>query len=93
MLHLHPELVRKQSLRDFAWSDMPGDALLQVEQPVGYAWMSQDLNPAGAVGRAASADAGRGALLLDHLGHSLSAVLSQTAAMPLSTLRDGPGRG
>jgi creatinine amidohydrolase len=93
MLHLHPELVRKQALRDFAWPDTPADALLQAEQPIGYAWMSQDLNPAGAVGHAARADAGRGARLLDHLAHSLAAVLSQTAAMSLSTLRDGPGVG
>jgi creatinine amidohydrolase len=93
MLHLHPGLVRQDALRDFAWPDTAADALLQAERPVGYAWMSQDLNPAGAVGRAARADARRGARLLDHLGRSLATVLSQTAAMPLGTLRDGPEAG
>ena len=91
LLHLHPELVRREALRDFAWPAMASDALLQPERPVGYGWMSQDLNPTGAIGGAAHADAARGAHLLDHLGRSLAALLSETAAMSLITLRDGPG--
>lgn len=90
LLHLRPDLVRQDALRDFAWPDVVPDGLLGPEQPVGFAWMSQDLNSAGAIGRAARADARRGARLLDHLGHSMAALLSATAAMPLQALRDDP---
>jgi creatinine amidohydrolase len=93
LLHLHPELVRRDALRDFAWPDTAPDALLQPERPVGYGWMSQDLNPTGAVGNAAHADAERGSHLLDHLGRSLAVLLSETAAMSLDALRDGPETG
>jgi len=83
MLYLRPDLVRREALRDFATSaPMPG-AMLGPEKPVGYAWMSQDLNPAGAFGNAARADAVRGERLLDYLGARLAKLLDETAAMPL----------
>ncbi len=88
MMHLRPDLVRKEALKDFPAPVPAPDALLGPESPVGYAWMSQDLNPAGAVGKAARADADRGAQLLDHLGECLAKLLAETAAMPLAALRD-----
>ena len=62
MLHLRPDLVRHDALQNFAPPAAKPGSLLGPEQPVGYAWMSQDLNPAGAVGRASRADAERGAM-------------------------------
>lgn len=87
MLHLDPGSVRREALRDFDWPAQTDGELLGVECPVGYAWMSQDLNPAGAVGRASHADAERGAMLIEHLGRSLATLLSETAARPLIKLR------
>jgi creatinine amidohydrolase len=88
MLHLRPELVRREALRDFPAPALTPDRLLGAERPVGFAWMSQDLHPAGVVGNAARADAQRGARLLDHLAECLVRLLRETAAMPLATLRD-----
>lgn len=89
MLHLRPDLVRNEAMQDFALRNKPG-SLLGPEQPVGYAWMSQDLNPAGVVGNAARADAVRGSRLLDHLGSCLATLLLEAAAMPLTDLKNGP---
>jgi creatinine amidohydrolase len=88
MLHLDPGNVRRDALRDFDWPTPAGDGWLGAESPIGYAWMSQDLNPAGVVGRAAQADGGRGAALIAYLGRSLATLLDETAARPLTTLKD-----
>lgn len=90
MLHLRPDLVRRQALRDFAAPTTAPDGLLAPERPVGFAWMTQDLNPAGAVGNAARADARRGSELLAYLGECLARLLGETAATPLAMLNDGP---
>ena len=90
MLHLRPDLVRRAALHDFATPLARPGGLLRPERPVGFAWMSQDLNPAGAVGNAARADAERGSRLLGHLGECLARLLAETAAMPLAALIDGP---
>lgn len=95
MLHLGPDLVRQEALTDC--NGLPGrlaheNAVLGVEDPVGIGWMSQDLNPAGVVGNAADAYAERGSRLLSHLIARLVTLLQETAAMPLSTLQNGPLR-
>jgi creatinine amidohydrolase len=69
-----------------------GQALLGVEGPIGFGWMSQDLHPAGVCGDAARADAGRGVRLLDHLGGRLAALLREVAEFPLDHLGEVPGR-
>ena len=45
LLHLRADVVRHEALRDFAPPAAKPDNLLGPEQPVGCAWMSQDLNP------------------------------------------------
>ena len=90
MLHLRPDPVRREALHDFAAPPATPGSLLGPERPVGFAWMSQDLNPAGVVGNAAQADAERGSQLLGHLGECLARLLAETAAMPLAALNDGP---
>lgn len=89
MLHLRPDLVRRDEVRDFGTAAAAPGSILGPELPVGYAWMSQDLNHEGAIGNAARADAARGECLLDYLGARLAALLDETAAMPLTILRDG----
>jgi creatinine amidohydrolase len=90
MLHLHPSLVRREHLQDF--EGLPAhmarrNELLGVESPVGIGWMSQDLNPAGVCGRAARADAERGAQLLHYLADRLATLIVELAETPLETLR------
>lgn len=81
MLHLRPDLVRKDRIADFATRsrDCEGAAL----SPFGaasYAWQAGDLSDTGAAGNAALADAGKGATLfgagVDALKESLSAVVA-----------------
>lgn len=84
MLHLRPDLVRREALADFP---SVGSALaarharVGVEKPVGIGWMAQDLNPHGVCGDARSADAAKGRAVLDHAVAALLQVLADTEAM------------
>jgi creatinine amidohydrolase len=94
MLHLKPELVRRAALADFpALTHEMGarNGLLGPEKPIGFGWMSQDLNEHGVCGNAARADAQRGEVLLRYLADKLVALLTECMAMPLATLRHRPG--
>jgi creatinine amidohydrolase len=90
LLHLRPDLVRKDQLQNFRglahelgeWNRMLG-----VEKPVGFAWLSEDLHPAGVSGNAARADPQRGAKHLAYLAERLTVLLAEVAATPLSILR------
>jgi creatinine amidohydrolase len=89
MLHLHPELVRRELARDFG--GLPArlaehNRLLGVEKPVGIGWLSRDLGPEGVSGNAARADAARGKAYLDHLAACLADLLAEVAATPLAML-------
>lgn len=96
MLHLHPELVRRDRARDFG--GLPArlaerNRLLGVEKPIGLGWLSGDLGPEGVTGNAARADAARGKAYLEHLAASLADLLAEVAATPLATLAGGSGAG
>jgi len=93
MLHLRPDLVRKDALRNFA--GLPREmaarnAWLGAEKPIGFGWMSQDLHPDGACGDAARADSERGAAYLQHLATALAGLLQEIAATPLSVVGNEP---
>jgi len=93
MLHLQPQLVRREALADFSTlgRDMADrNQLLGPENPVGFGWMSQDLNAQGVTGNAAGADARRGKILLDYLAQKLAVLIEEVKATPLSALRSGP---
>lgn len=90
MLHLHPELVRREKLADFAGLPQRLSATHQclgVEKPIGFGWLAQDLSPQGVCGNAAAADADRGARLLAFLADRLALLVDETAALPLDCLR------
>lgn len=92
LLHLRPDLVRVDKLQDF--QGLPeraarDHALLGVEHPVGFGWMSQDLHPAGVCGNAARADSSRGEQLLDYLAARLALLVREVADVPLDRLRTG----
>jgi len=89
LLALRPDLVRIDRLADFR--GLPEQAardyaLLGVERPVGFGWMSQDLHPAGVCGNAARADAQRGEKLLGYLADRLATLVREVADMPLDRL-------
>ncbi len=89
MLHLRPDLVRRDRQRRFAslsermavenkWLGPTGVAKL--------AWQTQDLNPDGACGDATDADAERGARVLDHAARCLAELLAEVDRFPVATL-------
>jgi creatinine amidohydrolase len=91
LLHLRPDLVRREALADF--SGLPQQLaqhnhVFGAEKPVGFGWMSQDLHPAGVLGNAARADAMRGKQLLEYLVTKLERLIEEVAAMPMETLKD-----
>lgn len=91
MLHLHPGLVRTDALTDFesiAATMARQNRWLGVEKPIGFGWKAQDLNPAGAVGNAARADAERGRAYLEHIAGSFAELLAEVAATPLGVIAD-----
>jgi creatinine amidohydrolase len=91
MLHLHPELVRVDRLRDFdsiAATLAQKNKWLGAEKPIGFGWKAQDLNPAGVAGNAARANAERGATYLAHIATSLAELLNEVAATPLGIIAD-----
>ena len=93
MLHLRPDLVRKDAVRDFISSAKDYSKhyrQLGAEAPVGFAWAAQDLNPAGVCGNAAEADADKGRAVVEHAAQKLAELLDDMRRCPLEVLRDGP---
>lgn len=83
VLHLRPELVRREALAAFPSRGAALAArggLLGVEKPVGLGWMAQDLHPAGVCGDATQASADKGAALLDHMASRLVQLLAEVEA-------------
>lgn len=93
MLHLRPELVRREALSDV--SGLPAQlaarhTLLGVERPVGIGWLASDLDASGISGNAARADAARGGEALRHLTLRLRTLCAEIATTPLSLLDRAP---
>jgi creatinine amidohydrolase len=84
MMHLAPELVRKDRLAAFPLRQgaADDDGLFGPAGRAAWAWMAQDLNAEGVVGRADRATAADGQRLVDHYARQLAAVIDRTAAMP-----------
>ncbi|MGF1610352.1 MAG: creatininase family protein [Kiloniellales bacterium] len=93
MLHLAPELVRREAIRDFpplAREMEQSFSLLSPQGPGAFAWASQDLNPAGVCGDATAASADKGAGLLEHISDGLVTLVEELQRAPLSLLRGKP---
>ena len=58
---------------------------LRAIQPIGFGWMSQDLNPAGAMGEAARARPDKGEASADHGARAFVDLLTDVAAFELET--------
>jgi creatinine amidohydrolase len=90
MMHLRPDMVRHQELRDYpAISEVieqEGD-LLRLEGGIGIGWMTQDVNPLGAIGNAAAADVETGKQEVLAAGEGLARLLSEVSHYPLDRIR------
>jgi creatinine amidohydrolase len=93
MLAGKPETVRMEQApnatpatiamgREFKW--------LGAYRPAGFAWMTQDLNPTGAVGDATLATAAKGKAALDHGAKAFVELLREIDRFDLARLREGP---
>lgn len=68
--------------REFKW--------LGAYRPAGFSWMTQDLNPTGAVGDATQAKAAKGDAALTHGAQAFVELLREVDRFDLSRLREGP---
>jgi creatinine amidohydrolase len=94
MLHLRPHLVRTDALADFASLGLELEGTLRRVGPEGeasFAWLADDLNPAGVTGNATLASPAMGARLVEHYGRILAEVILDARDFPLARLRPGPG--
>ncbi|MFO1154062.1 MAG: creatininase family protein [Rhodospirillales bacterium] len=97
MLHIAPELVRREHVRRFASaaaSIADRHRVLAVEGAAGMGWLAEDLNPAGVTGDAAAATAELGEVLLAHYAGQLATLIGEVQRLawpqPLPTMGEGP---
>ena len=87
MLHLHPDLVRREMIADF--KNRMRDIATSMNRMghsgrTGIGWKAQDLNLQGAVGNAAAATAEKGQALVDHFAGELALRLRDLADFELT---------
>lgn len=90
MLHLRPDLVRRDEARDFPslQTKLTGEYRhLRAYGAVRFGWLAQDLNPAGVVGNAKEASADKGARLLDHAARGFVELLRDVARFDAKAIR------
>ena len=93
MLAFRPDLVKMEEVRDFpsrAEDYAQHFDKLRVTQPVGFGWMSQDINTTGVVGEAHLATAQKGRAIADHVADGFISLLRDVAAFDLAGLEAGP---
>jgi creatinine amidohydrolase len=86
MLHLHPDLVEMEQARDFVPFSVELEAsgkMLTPEGAIGFGWQVEDLNPAGALGNSAAADAKRGRELIERGAAALITLIHEIADFPV----------
>jgi creatinine amidohydrolase len=93
MLAARPDLVRRDLAKNFVPASlaMARDfKQLRAGDPVGFGWMSQDLNPSGAIGNATLATAAKGDAALAHGARAFVELLDDVARFDVATLAKGP---
>jgi len=68
--------------REFKW--------LGAYRPAGFAWMTQDLHPSGAIGDATLASAAKGEVALAHGAAAFVELLREIDRFDLERLKEGP---
>ena len=90
MLHLRPDLVRAQEIRNAPSLGQELEGRLRrlgpEDETATFAWLAGDLNRAGVVGDARQADADMGRRLVEHYGEALADVIRDTREFPLDRL-------
>jgi creatinine amidohydrolase len=93
MLAARPDLVRMDVAKNF----IPASAAMAREfkqlragEPVGFGWMSQDLNPSGAIGNATLASSAKGEAALTHGARAFVELLEDVVRFDLARLAEGP---
>jgi creatinine amidohydrolase len=88
-----PETVRASNIDNF----VPASLAMAQEfrwlgafRPVGFGWMTQDLNASGGVGDASLATAEKGAAVLDHGARGFIELLREIDRFDLARLKQGP---
>jgi creatinine amidohydrolase len=92
MLHLAPGTVRMEHARDFRSTSQDRAeryAILGNGKSAKLGWQMQDYHPAGAVGNAAAATAGKGQAVVEAAAQQLVVLLLELAQLPLQTVRGG----
>ena len=90
LLHLRPDLVDMAAAEDFvsaAAAMETGFEVLRGGGGTGFAWATQDLNEAGALGNAAAATAETGAAIAAHQSGRMAALIADMARFDLDQLR------
>ena len=93
MLAARPGLVRTDLAKNFvpASTAMAREfKQLRAGEPAGFAWMSQDLNPSGAIGDATLATAAKGETALAHGARAFVELLEDVSRFDRTRLRKGP---
>jgi creatinine amidohydrolase len=93
MMQFRPDLVRKEEARNFvsAVAQMEEDfTWLRATPPIGFGWMSNDLNEYGAMGDASVATAAKGEACADYSVTAFIELLEDVAAFDLARLGKGP---
>lgn len=91
MLHLRPDLVRQDKIADFRSLSQEMADDYELLSPLGqtaFSWMTQDLNPTGAVGDATQASVELGRRLVTHAADRLLFFLDELARFPLDKLTE-----
>ena len=89
MLHLHRDLIAMEHAANCAPLSIEiekSGGMLSPEGAVGFGWQTQDLEPSGACGDAASADADRGGLVVQCAAKALVQLCREVHAYPLDRL-------
>jgi creatinine amidohydrolase len=93
ILAARPELVRNELTKNFVPATLAMERefkRLRAGEPVGFGWMSQDLNPSGAIGDATLATATKGEAALAHGARAFVELLEDVARFDLARLAPGP---
>jgi creatinine amidohydrolase len=93
MLAFKPDTVRMREAQNFVSSAIAIEKEfrhLRVTQPIGFGWMSSDLNELGAAGDAANATADKGEACADHGADAFLDLLRDVLAFDLARLKPGP---
>jgi creatinine amidohydrolase len=93
MLAARPDLVRAGAAKNFVPATLAMErefTWLRAGEPVGFGWMSQDLNPSGAMGDATRATAAKGEAALAFGAKAFVELLGEIARFDLARLGTGP---